>query len=160
MQLNEPPVIEAGARRATFEITPDVRPPVGVLGVGVDLVHVPSFAEQLELPESRFRGLFTPGERADIADKSGAARHWAVRWAAKEAVIKAWSASIFGNQPVMGDEAFGQIETVTDAWGRPRIALHGEVARALAAFQIDVSLSHDGDHAIAYVVLSAPTSEA
>jgi holo-[acyl-carrier protein] synthase len=141
-----------------------------ILGIGVDLVHVPSFAEQLALPESRFRGLFTPGERADIQDRSShdgahdregahdGARHWAVRWAAKEAVIKAWSASIFGEEPVLGDEAFGQIETVTDTWGRPRIALHGDVARELAGYAVDVSLSHDGDHAIAYVVLSAPTS--
>jgi holo-[acyl-carrier protein] synthase len=130
-----------------------------VLGVGVDLVHIPSFAEQLELSESRFGGLFTPGERADIQDRGahggGEARHWAVRWAAKEAVVKAWSASIFGAEPILGDEAFGQIETVTDAWGRPRIALHGDVARELAAYSVDVSLSHDGDHAIAYVVLSA-----
>jgi holo-[acyl-carrier protein] synthase len=134
-----------------------------ILGVGVDLVHVPSFAEQLALPESRFRGVFTPGERADIEDRAnvdggGEARHWAVRWAAKEAVVKAWSASIFGEEPILGDEAFGQIETVTDAWGRPRIALHGDVARELAAYSVDVSLSHDGDHAIAYVVLSTLTS--
>jgi holo-[acyl-carrier protein] synthase len=129
-----------------------------VLGVGVDLVHVPRFAEQLELPGSRFSGMFTPGERADIQDRGGDARHWAVRWAAKEAVVKAWSASIYGNAPVLGDEALAQIETVTDAWGRPRIALHGDVARELAEFSLDVSLSHDGDHAIAYVVLSAPIS--
>jgi len=118
---------------------------------------VPAFAEQLELPESRFQGMFTPGERADIAERGGTARHWAVRWAAKEAVVKAWSASMFGEPPILGDEALAQIETVTDAWGRPRIALHGEVARELADFSLDVSLSHDGDHAIAYVVLSAPT---
>jgi holo-[acyl-carrier protein] synthase len=118
---------------------------------------VPAFAEQLELPESRFQGMFTPGERADIAERGGKARHWAVRWAAKEAVVKAWSASMFGEPPILGDEALAQIETVTDAWGRPRIALHGEVARELADFSLDVSLSHDGDHAIAYVVLSAPT---
>jgi holo-[acyl-carrier protein] synthase len=131
-----------------------------VLGVGVDLVHVPSFAEQLELAESRFTGMFTPGERTDIAERGGGARHWAVRWAAKEAVVKAWSASIYGNAPVLGDEALAQIETVTDAWGRPRIALHGDVARELAEFSLHVSLSHDSDHAIAYVVLSAPTSQA
>jgi holo-[acyl-carrier protein] synthase len=128
-----------------------------VLGVGVDLVDIPSFAEQLELPESRFRGLFTPGERTDIAERGDKPRHWAVRWAVKEAVVKAWSASIFREPPVMGDEAFGQIETVTDAWGRPRIVLHGDVARALAEYSLAVSLSHDGDHAIAYVVLSAST---
>lgn len=128
-----------------------------VLGVGVDLVDIPSFAEQLDLPDSQFRQFFTPGERADIVERGDKPRHWAVRWAAKEAVVKAWSASIFGEPPVMGDQAFGQIETVTDAWGRPRIALHGDVARALAEYALDVSLSHDGDHAIAYVVLSAST---
>ena len=125
-----------------------------VRGVGVDLVHVPTFAEQLDVPGSRFAGMFTPGERSDIAERGGAARHWAVRWAAKEAVVKAWSASLFGQPAVMGDEVFALIETVTDAWGRPRVRLHGEVARHLAGYSVEISLSHDGDHAIAYVVLS------
>jgi holo-[acyl-carrier protein] synthase len=128
--------------------------PLTVLGVGVDLVHVPTFAEQLEVRGSRFAELFTPGERADIAERGGDARHWAVRWAVKEAVVKAWSTSLFGSEPVMGDAALGQIETVTDLWGRPRVRLHGEVARELAGCGIEVSLSHDGDHAMAYAVLS------
>jgi holo-[acyl-carrier protein] synthase len=132
----------------------DVAADANVLGVGVDLVHVPTFAEQLDVPGSRFAGVFTPGERSDVAERGGDARYWAVRWAAKEAVVKAWSASLFGQPAVMGDEVFGLIETVTDAWGRPRVRLHGEVARHLAGCAIDVSLSHDGDHAIAYVVLS------
>ena len=135
---------------------PDLDLPAGsaVLGIGVDLVHVPTFAEQLDVPGSRFAGMFSPAERSDIAERGGQPRHWAVRWAAKEAVIKAWSASMFGEPAVMGDEAFALIETVTDAWGRPRIRLHGDVARYLSGCSVDVSLSHDGDHAIAYVVLS------
>jgi holo-[acyl-carrier protein] synthase len=135
----------------TIEVASDAR----VLGIGVDLVHVPRFAEQLDVPGSRFAGLFTPGERSDVAERGGDARHWAVRWAAKEAVIKAWSASIFGEPAVMGDEAFGLIETVTDAWGRPQVRLYGDVARHLSGYTVDISLSHDGDHAIAYSVLSA-----
>lgn len=140
----------------TDEVFEPVGPPTSsrVIGVGVDLVHVPTFAEQLEVPGSRFAGMFTPGERSDIAERGGRARHWAVRWAAKEAVVKAWSTALFGGPAVMGDEAFAQIETVTDAWGRPRVRLHGDVARHLAECSVDVSLSHDGDHAIAYVVLS------
>lgn len=126
-----------------------------VLGVGVDLVHIPTFAEQLEIPGSRFAGVFTPGERSDITERGGNPRHWAARWAAKEAVVKAWSGSLFGSAPVMGDEALAQIETVTDAWGRPRVRLYGTVARHLAGCNVDLSLSHDADHAIAYVVLSA-----
>jgi holo-[acyl-carrier protein] synthase len=137
------------AAPAALEVTSDAR----ILGVGVDLVHVPTFAEQLNVPGSRFTGVFTPGERSDVAERGGDARHWAVRWAAKEAVVKAWSASLFGQPAVMGDEVFGLIETVTDAWGRPRVRLHGEVARHLADCSVEVSLSHDGDHAIAYAVL-------
>jgi holo-[acyl-carrier protein] synthase len=127
-----------------------------ILGVGVDLVHVPAFAEQLDQVGSRFEGAFTPGERRDANDRtSDPARHLAARWAAKEAVVKAWSASLHGSAPVMGDEALGLIEVVTDAWGRPRIRLHGEVAKHLEDVAIEVSLSHDGDYATAYVVLSA-----
>jgi holo-[acyl-carrier protein] synthase len=128
---------------------------VTIVGVGVDLVHVPTFADQLEQPGTTFATAFLPGERSDVRSRpSDAARHFAVRWAAKEAVIKAWSASMFGQPAVMGDEAFALIETVTDAWGRPRVRLHGEVARYLSGCSVDVSLSHDEDHAIAYVVLS------
>lgn len=122
-----------------------------VVGVGVDLVHVPSFVEQVDRPGSRFVGVFTPGERRDA---DGRAASLAARWAAKEAVIKAWSASIHGAAPVTGEHVHGAIELVQDAWGRPRIRLHGEVADHLAGHALEVSLSHDGDYAIAYVTLS------
>ncbi|TXL61927.1 holo-ACP synthase AcpS [Aeromicrobium terrae] len=129
-----------------------------ILGVGVDLVHVPGFAEQLEQPGSRFEGVFTPGERRDANGRTtDASRHLAARWAAKEAVVKAWSASLHGSAPVMGDEALGLIEVVTDAWGRPRIRLHGEVAKHLEDVSIEISLSHDGDYATAYAVLVRST---
>lgn len=126
-----------------------------VVGVGVDLVHVPTFADQLAQPGSRFANVFTPGERSDVRDRpSDPARHLAARWAAKEAVIKAWSASIHGEPPVMDEQVHHLIEVALDAWNRPRIRLHGDVARHLAGHAIEVSLSHDGDHATAFVVLS------
>ena len=130
-----------------------------VLGVGVDLVHVPSFADQLDQPGSDFAAVFTPGERRDANGRTtDAARHLAARWAAKEAVVKAWSASIYGTAPVMDDSAVDGgalrlIEVVTDAWGRPRIRLHGEVAKHLEGCTVEISLSHDGDYATAYAVL-------
>jgi holo-[acyl-carrier protein] synthase len=134
---------------------PDVAGLTDVVGVGVDLVHVPSFAEQLGQPGSRFPDLFTAGERADVASRGDDSRHWAARWAAREAVIKAWSSALHGYPPVLGDEALRDISVACDAWGRPRIVLRGAVARHLAGFRIDLSLSHDGDYAIAYAVLSA-----
>jgi holo-[acyl-carrier protein] synthase len=55
----------------------------------------------------------------------------------------------------MGEEALGMIEVVSDAWGRPRIRLHGEVAKHLEDVSVEISLSHDGDYATAYAVVSA-----
>ena len=69
---------------------------MAIVGVGIDLVSIPEFAEQVDQPGTVFAETFTPGERRDAADKSSsAARHLAARWAAKEAVIKAWSGSRF-----------------------------------------------------------------
>lgn len=125
-----------------------------IVGIGVDLVHVPSFADQIDRPGTVFESAFLPGERSDArSHASGAARHLAARWAAKEAVIKAWSGSMFGSAPVMDEHVHHLIELVTDAWGRPRIRLHGEVAKHLDGHTCEVSLSHDGDYAIAYVIL-------
>ena len=126
-----------------------------IVGIGVDLVHVPSFGEQLGQPGSRFEGAFLPGEQSDArARTTDPARHLAARWAAKEAVIKAWSGSLHGSAPVMSEHVHHLIELVSDAWGRPRIRLHGDVATHLAGHGLEVSLSHDGDYATAYVVLS------
>lgn len=128
---------------------------MSVAGVGVDLVHVPSFEEQLGVEGSRFADVFAPGERRAARLRTGSGgRQLAARWAAKEAVIKAWSATLFGEAPVTGDEALREIEVELDAWDRPRIRLRGLVAEHLAAYECQVSLSHDGEYAIAYVVLS------
>lgn len=126
-----------------------------VVGVGVDLVHIPSFEDQMDQPGTGFDMVFTPGERSDVRSKgSTPARYFAVRWAAKEAVIKAWSVSIYGEPPVMDEQIHHLIEVVTDAWGRPRIKLHGEMAKRLPDVEFQLSLSHDGDYATAYVVMS------
>jgi holo-[acyl-carrier protein] synthase len=127
-----------------------------ILGVGVDLVHVPSFGDQLDRPGTGFEAAFLPGERSDAGSHpSDSARHFAARWAAKEAVIKAWSASLHGAPPVMDEHVHHLIELVTDAWGRPRVRLHGEVAKHLDGLTLSVSLSHDGEYAVAYVILSS-----
>ncbi len=49
------------------------------------------------------------------------------------------------------------IEVVCDAWGRPALRLHGEVdeefSRSVPDASVHLSISHDGDVAIAYVVI-------
>ena len=73
-----------------------------ILGVGVDVVDVAAFREQLADAASRFAtGVFTIGERQAAASRASgdAARHLAARFAAKEAFVKAWSTARFGRPP-------------------------------------------------------------
>lgn len=129
---------------------------MSIVGVGIDLVCIPEFAEQVDRPGTVFAETFTPGERRDAADKtSPAARHLAARWAAKEAVIKAWSGSRFARRPVLPEGIHRDIEVITDMWGRPRVRLSGDIAAHLADVTIHVSLTHEGDTAAAVAILEA-----
>jgi holo-[acyl-carrier protein] synthase len=129
---------------------------MAIVGLGIDLVSIPDFAEQVDRPGTVFSETFTPGERRDAADKSSsAARHLAARWAAKEAVIKAWSGSRFAQKPVLPEGIHRDIEVVTDMWGRPRVRLTGAIAEHLAKVTIHVSLTHEADMAAAVAVLES-----
>ena len=129
-------------------------------GVGVDVVGVAAFAAQLAEPGTRFARAFTPGERRTARSRGSAsqeAQSLAARWAAKEAVLKAWSSTRFGTPEVIDPAAVDlrEIEVVTDAWGRPSVRLHGAIGAALSGHQVLLSLSHDpdADVATAFVVL-------
>ena len=96
--------------------------------IGVDIVHVPGFREQLERPGSRFEDVFTALELRVAARKPDRVLHLAGRWGAEGAFIKAWG-------------------------GRVGVEKRGAVAQAVADSIGDVatslSISHDGDYAIA-----------
>lgn len=130
---------------------------MAIVGIGIDLVSIPEFAEQVDQPGTVFAETFTPGERRDAADKSSlAARHLAARWAAKEAVIKAWSGSRFAQRPMLTEAIYRDIEVITDMWGRPKVRLTGAIADHLADVVIHVSLTHEGDTAAAVAILETP----
>lgn len=132
-----------------------------VLGLGMDIVDLEGFREQLSDIASRFvEGSFTLRERRDAESRPGqdVSRHLAARYAAKEAFIKAWSIALQGQPPPLPHVDMKEIELVTDAWKRPSLRLYGTVHEAFAsvgAGRILVSLSHDGGFAAAVVVLEA-----
>ncbi|MCU0300049.1 MAG: holo-ACP synthase [Candidatus Nanopelagicales bacterium] len=129
-----------------------------VHGVGLDLVDVAGFAEQLGSIGSAFAATtFTRAELDAAAGSAGAAQHLAARFAAKEAFVKAWSAALAGRAPVVMAVDWREVELRTDPWGRPVLALHGEVAAAVAAslgpVRCHVSLTHEPTTAAAVVVI-------
>ena len=117
-----------------------------ILGVGVDTVSLTRFEAKLaETPRLKDRLFLDIETHTDGADAS--IQTLAGRFAAKEAVIKALS----GNP---GIEWHG-IEVGKESSGKPVIWLHGQTAKfalQLGVRKFHVSISHDGDNAIAFVV--------
>jgi len=134
---------------------------VSVRSVGIDLVSVDSFAEQLGSVGSAFAAAtFTDAELRSAAGSSGESQHLAARFAAKEAFVKAFSGSRPGRAPVIPDMDWRQVEIVADGWGRPMVVLHGELAAAvrssLGEVVLHVSITHEPTMAAAVVVIESP----
>ncbi len=117
-----------------------------IIGVGVDTVSLSRFEGKLaDTPRLKDR-LFldtethTDGSEASVQTLAG-------RFAAKEAVIKALS-----GEP--GVEWHG-IEVGKESTGKPVIWLHGQTAKLAlqkGVRKLHVSITHDGDVAVAFVV--------
>lgn len=126
-----------------------------IRGVGLDLADIDRIARLLARHPERARArLFTAGERAYCDRRGAPARHFAARFAAKEAAYKALAGS---------EEArhihWQEIEVASSPLdGRPTLLLHGVAARRaaeLGVVSIHVSLTHSEQVAAAVVVLES-----
>jgi holo-[acyl-carrier protein] synthase len=115
--------------------------------VGIDLVHTASIDSSLANFGGHFlRRVYTEAEVAqcDRAPTLRSAR-LAARFAAKEATIKALDLSERG-------VGWRDIEITRAPSGAPSLALHGGAAEAARGLRSTVSLSHDGEYAMALVI--------
>ncbi|MGE5346883.1 MAG: holo-ACP synthase [Acidithiobacillales bacterium] len=124
-----------------------------ILGIGTDLLDVARMAKELEEEGPGFRErLFTPSEIAYCEAKRYPARHFAARFAAKEALFKALAGGAAAGR-------FHEVEVERESEEPPRLVLHGRVREAadrLGVTKILVSLSHTDSLAAASVVLEGP----
>jgi holo-[acyl-carrier protein] synthase len=121
-----------------------------IAGVGIDLAPVARIAALLPKYGGRFeRRVFTDAERDYCRARANPAEHFAARFAAKEATLKALG--------VPAGLSWHEMEVIS-AGGRPELSLTGEAARAagrVGARRFHLSLTHAGGVAAAVVVLEA-----
>lgn len=126
--------------------------PASVVGIGVDIVDVTRFAVVIERTPRLVDRVFTQDESCHPDGQRRSAQSLAARFAAKEAVAKVLVRT-------HGLE-WHHCEVISEPDGNPFLRLSGTVAKAAQQLGIDrwhLSLSHDGGHAIAYVVAEAGT---
>jgi holo-[acyl-carrier protein] synthase len=119
---------------------------------GVDIVEIDRIKSSIDsLGQSFMNKVFTPGE-IDYCESKKSAKYqsYAARFAAKEAVSKAFGTG-------MGSRvSWRDVEVYNDEFGKPHIALWGkarDLFNELNAVGISLSLSHCKAYAVAYVVI-------
>jgi holo-[acyl-carrier protein] synthase len=121
-------------------------------GVGTDIVEVGRIAALMRDRGTVFlERWFTTGEIGYCAGKAVPSRHFAARFAAKEAVAKALPVAWDGPLP------WRSIEIVSGPRGVPSVSLSGALLDAAARAgvgDIRVSLSHCDDYATAIAVVA------
>jgi len=122
-----------------------------IVSIGIDIIEVARIREVLErTPRFRER-VFTAAER-EYCDSRGAvaAQHYAARFAAKEATLKALQTGW------RGGIGWQDVEVASHESGAPYLILHGavlELFNSSGATAAHLSMSHTTEHAIAQVVL-------
>jgi holo-[acyl-carrier protein] synthase len=122
-----------------------------ILGIGIDIIEVARIAASLEKFGERFgQRVLLPGERAYCLTHVHPAPFVAARFAAKEAVSKAFGTGI-GAQLGWQDIEIGRKES-----GEPFVILHGkgkELFESRKAKRLLVSISHTEQYAAVTAVL-------
>jgi holo-[acyl-carrier protein] synthase len=121
-----------------------------VRGIGTDIVGVERIAGSLRRSAAFAEAVFSPEERRYCDAQARPAQHYAARFAAKEAFLKAIGRGIFDGV------ALPDIEVVGGAGGQPLLRLGPTAAAALGevgGLRALVSLTHEGGLALAFVVI-------
>ena len=122
-----------------------------IISIGIDIIEVARIREVL-LRTPRFtERVYTRAER-EYCDSRGvvAAQHYAARFAAKEAALKAMQTGW------RGGISWQDVEISARESGAPYLIFRGEVLAVFEKFRATathLSMSHTSEHAIAQVVL-------
>jgi len=121
-------------------------------GIGIDLVEIGSIEDMISSNERFVNRVFTKGEIGDCEGRFSRFQHYAARFAAKEAVMKA-----LGSGWNLGVQ-WKDIEVVRVDGAAPTVRLHKKaklLAKQKSVNAIHLSLSHSDNYATAIAILEA-----
>ena len=127
---------------------------------GIDIVPVSKIRDSMQRRPGFEEDVFTARERAYCQGRRDPYIHFAGRFAAKEACLKALGTGLSGTGI---DGALGEIEVIPGKSGKPEILVAGWTAaiiRRKRISQLTVSISHSGEYAVASVIMAGGEMEA
>ena len=123
-----------------------------IFGIGTDIAQVNRFEKWVENPQM-FMRFFNPAEIMEKGSLAAKCQHYAARFAAKEAFSKALGTGIAGFE-------LKEVYVVNDPLGKPELKVEGKALELLKEragddFCLHVSLSHEKEYALAFVVIES-----
>jgi len=125
---------------------------MAIVGTGTDLARIERFRKFLEPGNKVLERILSPEEQEYVLQKKDPAPHIAARFAAKEAYFKALGTGLRDGL------SWQQVVVVRDPLGCPSLQVSGRAAEMLrerGALVTHLSYSHDGDYAVATVILES-----
>jgi len=117
--------------------------------LGIDLVKIERIEKNVKERRERFlKKIFTPSEINSI----GSIASIAGKWAAKEAVAKALGSGIKPSKNL----SFQDIEIKKTDAGAPFALLSKKATKKFGISKIHLSITHDGEYAVAAAVIYPP----
>ena len=121
---------------------------MNVFGIGTDIVECDRIQTMIDKHDTLFIDrVYTPKEIEYCSNRKSSTQHFAGRWAAKEAILKAlgtgWAKGV----------SWTDIEIRNEMGGQPRVRLGGgarEICEQKGIIEILISISHCRDYATAY----------
>ena len=123
---------------------------MAIIGIGTDLARSERFRKFLEPGNKVLERIFSTEERRYSLQKRDPVPHLSARFAAKEAFVKALGTGLRDGL------TWQQVCVVLDDLGCPSLELSGravELMAARGAAKAHLSYSHDGEYAVATVIL-------
>ncbi|MBX2968016.1 MAG: holo-ACP synthase [Cyclobacteriaceae bacterium] len=121
-----------------------------IIGTGIDIIEVSRVADKIAKGNGFLEKIFSPDEIAFCEQKKDKDEHYAARFAAKEAFLKAIGLGLSAGFDLCNIELFN------DESGKPHLRLKGpfeQLAREKQWQAVHVSLSHIQSTACATVII-------
>lgn len=121
-----------------------------IIGIGLDIVEIPRIAKALQGSKSLANQVFSADEIDYCSERKNEFQHFAGRFAAKEAALKAlgtgWQKGI----------RWKDVETASGPLGKPEISFHRKAKQLFdesGATRALVTITHATEYAVAVVIL-------
>lgn len=123
-----------------------------IFGIGTDISQVDRFEKWVKNPQM-FMRFFNSAEIMERGSIKAQCQHYAARFAAKEAFSKALGTGIAGFE-------LKEVYIQNDGLGKPELKVEGKALELLKEragddFCLHVSLSHEKEYALAFVVIES-----